>query len=153
MSSLRRRSEAAQRQAVVDEARSWIGTSYHHEGDVKGAGVDCGMLLVRVFVDLGLVPPFDPRPYPPDWMMHRSEERYLGFVLDRAAEVETPAPGDVALWRHGRSFSHGGIVVGWPLLVHAYAQAGLVKLDDASLQGRLSDPRHPVRFFSHWPRR
>ena len=26
--------------AVVSEARSWIGTHYHHMGDVKGHGVE-----------------------------------------------------------------------------------------------------------------
>ena len=70
---------AMQRAAVVAEARSWIGTPYHHAADVKGHGVDCALLLVRVYCDLGLVEPFDPRPYTRDWFLHRSEERYLGF--------------------------------------------------------------------------
>ena len=63
----------ATRQQIVAEARSWIGTRYHACADAKGTGVDCGMLLVRVFVDCGLVAPFDPRPYPIDWHLHRSE--------------------------------------------------------------------------------
>ena len=41
------------REKIVAEARSWIGTPYHNCADIKGVGVDCGMLLVRVFVDLG----------------------------------------------------------------------------------------------------
>ncbi len=84
-----------QRAAVVAEARSWIGTPYHNCADIKGVGVDCGMLLVRVFVDTGLCQPFDPRPYPIDWHLHRGEERYLGFVFDRSREVTEPQPGDV----------------------------------------------------------
>ena len=95
---------------MVAEARSWVGTPYHGCADVKGAGVDCGMLLVRVFVDLGLTEPFDPRPYPSDWHLHRSEERYLGFVFERGREVAEPQPGDVAVFRYGRCYSHGGIV-------------------------------------------
>ena len=51
--------EAEQRAAVAAEARKWILTPYHHGADIRGAGVDCGMLIVRVFVDLGLTPPFD----------------------------------------------------------------------------------------------
>ena len=50
------------------------------------------MLLVRVFVDTGLCPPFDPRPYPVDWHLHRSEERYLGFIFDRAARSTSRSP-------------------------------------------------------------
>ena len=92
--------EGRQRAAVVAEARSWIGTPYHNCADIKGVGVDCGMLLVRVFVDTGLVPPFDPRPYPADWHLHRSEERYLGFVFDRCCEVAQPQPGDVMVLRY-----------------------------------------------------
>ena len=42
------------------------------------------MLLVRVYCDLGLVEPFDPRPYTRDWFLHRNEERYLGFLLARS---------------------------------------------------------------------
>ena len=64
--------EFSERTAVVAAARSWIGTPYHNCADVIGTGVDCGMLLVRVFVDSGLCAPFDPRPYPlglafPSW--------------------------------------------------------------------------------------
>ena len=76
---------ALTRAAVVAEARSWIGTPYHHAADVKGHGVDCAMLLVRVYCDLGLIEPFDPRPYTRDWFLHRSEERYLGFLFDARA--------------------------------------------------------------------
>ena len=78
---------AATRAAVVAEARSWIGTPYHLGADVKGAGVDCAMILVRVFCDLGLVAPFDPRPYSNDWHLHRGEEVYLGLLLARSREV------------------------------------------------------------------
>ena len=78
------------RAEVVATARGWIGTPYHHAADIKCAGVDCAMLLVRVYADLGLVPPFDPRPYTRDWMLHRNEEKYLGFLLARARMVEEP---------------------------------------------------------------
>ena len=77
------------RRILVREARSWIGTPYHPGADLCGVGVDCGMLLVRVLVDAGLVPAFDPRPYPQDWHLHRDDERYLGFVFDRAAEARS----------------------------------------------------------------
>ena len=81
------------REKIIAEARSWIGTPYHNCADVKGVGVDCGMLIVRVFVDLGLVPPFDPRPYPRDWHMHNSdEERYLNLVLPRARRRDGSDP-------------------------------------------------------------
>jgi uncharacterized protein YijF (DUF1287 family) len=73
----------------------------------------------------------------------------MGIVMDRAREVETPQPGDVVLYRIGRCFAHGGIVVepGWPTIVHAYARAGRVLLDDGSA-GDLA--RRERKFFSRW---
>lgn len=107
---------------IAAEALSWVGTPYHHQADVKGRGVDCAMLLVRVFVDTGIVPAFDPRPYTPDWYMHRDEERFLGWISkfgDPVPEGSPLEPGDVALYKFGRCVSHGGIVVEPGIMVHA----------------------------------
>jgi NlpC/P60 family putative phage cell wall peptidase len=144
--------EAEQRAAVVAEARSWIATPYHNCADIKGVGVDCGMLIVRVFVDLCLIPPFDPRPYPPDWHLHRSEERYVGGVLEHAREVRAPQPGDVAIFKFGRCHAHGGIVTKVkPLtIVHAYAPARCVLEDDVRRVAALCEPSRDPRFFSFW---
>ena len=56
LSSLRCRTSSDLRFAVVAAARAWLGTPYHHAADIRGVGVDCAMILVRVFCDLGLVP-------------------------------------------------------------------------------------------------
>ena len=143
---------ARRRAAIIAEARSWLSTPYHHAADVKGVGVDCGMLLARVFVDTGLCEPFDPGSYPPDWMMHRSEERYLGFIFDRMAEVDFPSLGDVMLFRFGRAYSHGGIVTSVnPLkIVHAYAPAKRVIEEEVARNPSLSKPSRKPRFFSYW---
>ena len=135
---------------MVAAARTWIGTPYHHAADIKGVGVDCAMILVRVFCDLGLVEPFDPRPYTRDWFVHRDEERYMGHLLDRAREVEDPLPGDVMLFRIGRCFAHGGIVSGIdPLrLVHAFAPARCVVEDELARAGEIASK--PRKCFSYW---
>jgi cell wall-associated NlpC family hydrolase len=159
--------EAEQRANVVREARRWIATPYHDQADVLGAGVDCGMIKVRVFVDTGLIPAFDPRPYPSDWMLHRDDERFLQLVQRFAAREFDPAEtapghGDVVVWQHGRTFSHGGIVTGapgtlsgWPFVVHAYAPAGLVEevdvTQDAALMRLKTGAPRPMRAFSYWP--
>ena len=154
-SVVRPTSSDSRRAAVVAEARSWIGTPYHNCADIKGVGVDCGMLLVRVFVDLKLCPPFDPRPYPVDWHLHRSDERYLGFIFDRSAEAVEPLPGDVMVFRYGRCYSHGGIVTAAkPLrIVHAYFQARMVIEDEVLRNAVLADPARKPRFFSVWAKK
>lgn len=144
--------ELTDRARVVAAARQWIGTPYHHMADVKGAGCDCAMLLVRVYCDLGLIEPFDPRPYPRDWHLHRGEERYLGFLLARARLVARPQPADVVLFRYGRCFSHGGIVtVAEPLtIVHAFAPAGRVLEESLPHNAELCARLGEARFASYW---
>lgn len=141
--------EQLERSLVCEEAKTWVGTPYHHCADIKGHGVDCAMLLVRVIVDTGLVPPFDPRPYPPDWHLHRSEELYLQNMPARARQVMAPEPGDFVVWKWGRTFSHGGIVLEWgPKLdvVHALSRERFVLR--GAPPGYLGG--HEVRFYSLW---
>jgi NlpC/P60 family putative phage cell wall peptidase len=154
--------EAHQRAAVVAEARTWLGTPYHHEARVKGAGVDCAQLLIGVYAAVGLIKPPKIAHYPPDWHLHRSAERYLAIVLDHARELdaaaEAPGAGDVVLWRFGRCFSHGAIVVAWPVVIHAYLGRPVV-LEDAVAASWLDTigersgagaKKRPRRFFSYW---
>jgi cell wall-associated NlpC family hydrolase len=114
---------------VAEEALSWLGTPYHPCADIKGVGVDCAMLLVRVYDACGLGPKgFDPRPYAHDFAMHRSDEHYIQWLgLAGAAQINSPLIGDIALFKFGRCFSHGGIVVDDSgLIVHAYVRHGVI---------------------------
>ena len=144
--------EHEQRRAVVAEALSWVGTPYHHAARVKGAGADCGLLLAAVYEAAGVLPRVDPGAYPHDWMLHRDEERYLELVQAHAREIEgPPQPGDTAVWRFGRTYSHGALVLEWPQIVHAFLPAGEVVVDDALANQALAS--RPVRFFSPWGER
>jgi cell wall-associated NlpC family hydrolase len=134
-----------QRAAVVAEALTWINTPYHHHARVKGVGVDCAQLLCAVYEACGLVPHIDPGNYAHDWHLHRGEEVFIGWLEKVGArEVRAPvrpAPGDVALFKYGRAYSHGGIVVesrGELTVVHAYLMRGVIRsrLDDEPLHGR-----------------
>ncbi|MGO9008081.1 MAG: hypothetical protein ACLQIQ_08550 [Beijerinckiaceae bacterium] len=153
--AIHRNSEIArERDRIIAEARRWINTPYHNGADIRGAGVDCGMLIVRVFVDTGLCPPFDPRPYPPDWHLHRGAEKYLGFILAHCGEVAVPEPADIVVFKYGRCYSHGGIVTRAKAdsltIVHAFWPAQTVLEEDVSRNLELADPRRQKRFFSYW---
>ena len=83
----------ALRAAVVTEAKTWIGTPFHHAARVRSAGVDCLMLLAEVYERAGVVagrinPPF----YVPDWHLHRDAERYMEGLLRYARPVDAPEP-------------------------------------------------------------
>ncbi len=110
------------------------------------------MLLVRVYCDLGLVERFDPRPYTRDWFLHRNEERYLGFLLERSHEVREPRLGDIVLFRMGRCFAHAGIVSRTdPLtIVHAFAPARYVVEDVIARRAELLARLKTAKFASYW---
>lgn len=139
--------EAEQRAAVVREARSWIMTPYRQLGARRGVGVDCAMLLVRAWVDAGVFEEFDPRPYPPDWHLHRSEERYLAWMQTLGTEVESPQPGDIVVYKFGRCYSHSGIVSRPGMLVHSYARLDYC-LETGLRDGDLN--HRPTKFFDLW---
>jgi NlpC/P60 family putative phage cell wall peptidase len=133
------------REAVVTEAHTWLRTPYHHMGGIKGGGTDCLMLLAAVYEAVGAIPPVAVPFYPPDWNLHRDAERYLEGVARYAREIEgPPGVGDVAVFKFGRCFAHGAIVVAWPRLIHAWHNAGVVYADADQPPLRCRE----VRFFS-----
>ena len=151
--------EHQERQRVVEIAHTWLRTPYHHKARVKSAGVDCLTLLAEVYTEAGLIEsPAIPH-YPQDWHCHRDEERYLEGLLQYTKEIAgPPLPGDIVVWKIGRCFSHGAIVIDWPRIIHAQAGSS-VTLDDAlSLQGLqfIGEPVEgqgkirPKRFYSYW---
>jgi cell wall-associated NlpC family hydrolase len=131
--------EAEMRAAVVTEAGAWLRTPFHHEGRLKGIGVDCLMLLAEVYERAGIIPHLAVPHYTPDWFLHRNEELYLGGMENHAAEVagppdRAPQPGDIIIAKIGRCFSHAGIVIQWPRLVHAYFAQGCVCWGNGTLE-------------------
>ena len=47
-----------------------------------------------------------------------------------------PQPADFVVFKFGRAFSHGAIVVNWPAIIHSYIPRG-VMLGDALHDGEL----------------
>ena len=152
--------EAQERRCVVSEARAWRGAAYHHMARVRPdprtgerGATDCAQLLACVYHAAGLIAEVPLEYYPPDWHLHRGIERYLDKVIEYARETcpresGGPLPGDLVLWRWGRCFAHGAIVVGWPRVVHAMAGIGVLEEDierNGMFRGR------PRRFFTLWP--
>jgi cell wall-associated NlpC family hydrolase len=131
------------RNRVLKIALSWINTPWHHQARLKGVGVDCAQYLCAVYYEAGLIPHVDPRPYPRDWHFHRDDERFLRWLRLYADQVDKPVKGDVAVFKFGRTFSHGSIIIKWPLVVHAYLD-DFVREQDAT-QGFLAN--RDVLFF------
>lgn len=135
-----------QRIQVVKAAKEWLRTPYHHLGKVKGAGVDCAMFPLAVYQECGLIPAdFQPPDYSMQWHLHHSEEKYLQAIEPFCIEkTGAPLPGDFIVFKFGRAFSHGAIVVNWPLIIHSYIPHG-VQLGDALRDGELIG--REIKFF------
>lgn len=133
------------RTAIVAEARAWLGTPYHHHARIKGAGVDCAQILIAIYCDaLRLAPPMDPGQYSTQWHLHRGEEVYLDWLQAAGArQVQTPAPGDISMFRFGRTYSHSAIHVGGGLVVHALLGAGVIET-------AITDEPLASREVQHW---
>jgi len=146
--------EAAERAAVVAAARSWIGTPYFHRGRIKGVAVDCASLILEAFSGAGLVPDQELPPYSPQWNLNRDAQDYLAVIFKHAKEIAPPpGPGDLVLWKVGRTFSHGAIVTEWPRVVHALIGRMCYEEDISGAEwltkNKGGDPR-PVKYLSYW---
>jgi cell wall-associated NlpC family hydrolase len=139
--------EAETRAAIVAEALSWEGTPYLSRARIKGVGVDCAMLPSAVYHAVGLIPDMQPD-YPADWMLHRDEERFLSYVTPWAGEIDESeaGPGDMVIWKFGRTYSHSAIIIDLPVVLHAVVRGRAVVRGDMARDVDLID--RPKRFFS-----
>ncbi len=128
------------REKIIEEAKTWIGTPYHHQAAVKGHGVDCAQILIEVYQAVGLAQRPDVGYYPSDWMLHRSEEIYLWWLNKFCTEIDQvdAKPGDIVMFKFGRCFSHSGIIVDAPLIIHAQREdnCGYANIGQGVLEGR-----------------
>ena len=144
--------EDEMRCAVVAEAKSWLKTPYVDGQRCKGAGVDCGLLLIAVYANVGAIPDFDVGYYNPQHHMHSNDEVYLGYILERAHEIEgPPKPGDIVMFKFGRVFSHGAIVIGWPRVIHSLQPSGVtIENVERCTLGPRAMAKLQRKYFSLW---
>ena len=131
------------RQAVIAEAQRWLGARWHHEACVPYYACDCAQLLVAVYSTVGIIerPILDA--YSRQWALHQDEEKFLAIMERYAHPTDTPQPGDIAVWKIGRTYSHGAIIINWPTILHADIKAGVVHADAST--GYLADRK--VKFY------
>lgn len=124
------------RDRIVAEAKSWVGTPYHPNAQLKGAGCSCATFMYAVMLECGIVPEEQIGNYSNDWFLHIREDIYtkrLMRLLRYTAEPETKMtyrnagilPGSLLLMKAAgsRYNNHGGVVTQWPRLVHGISPA------------------------------
>lgn len=139
------------RAAIVAEALTWLRTPYHHRAGLKGVGVDCAQLVLKIYANVGLIEDYDTGEYSMDWHIHRDIERYMVEVLKFGSPIPVSEAknGDLILFKFVRVFSHGAIVVAPNQVIHALRNLGQVCLTDLDRDVELIDKEQMA--FTYWP--
>lgn len=137
------RKEAELRAAIVAEALTWELTRYEDHQRIKRrppeepGAVDCAQLPAAIYGPEGvdLIPDLRPE-YASDWMNHRDEELYLEEIRRWSHEIDIEAiqPGDLVVWKFGRTYSHSAIVIDPPIVIHAVKRVGMVIRTDINAE-------------------
>ncbi len=115
------------RQQIVDEARSWIGTKYHHQACVKGSGCDCLGLVRGVYQNITGQAPEKPPAYSKDWAETLQQETLIDAAERHLVRVdkEDLQAGNVIIFRFKpRAMAkHAGILTSSDTMIHAHEKA------------------------------
>lgn len=125
---------------VVTQARTWLGTKYHHQGRLKqsvncAGGVDCIGLVIGIINELGicdnngyLLSKYDHNDYsrqPQTTKLAECFDLYLDEV-----DIADIKSGDVLLFKLWKEPQHVGIVSDYPTggfgLIHCNSSSGSV---------------------------
>lgn len=119
------------RQAILAEAREWIGTPYRHQASVKRAGCDCLGLVRGVWRALYGGEPERAPAYTPDWAEREGAETLRDAARRHLNEIgiEAARPADVLLFRMDAQspMKHAAILDESDHLIHAYWGRAVVR--------------------------
>jgi NlpC/P60 family putative phage cell wall peptidase len=113
------------RDKIIAIAKSYKGTPYHHQGRVKGAGIDCCGLIIGVARELGL------SDYDIDGYSRFADGvSLLREFADNCPQIEIDEikPGNILIFRIRNDPQHCGILSrlnGKESLIHAYSSIGV----------------------------
>jgi NlpC/P60 family putative phage cell wall peptidase len=114
---------------LIQQARTWLGTPFHHQGRLKGIGCDCLGLIVGVVSELDLkdiqgkpLSLYDEATY--------SKDPDGGYLVEKLSSLLVDVPpskvvaGDLALFQIKGNPQHLGLITDYKNglgLLHAYA--------------------------------
>lgn len=123
------------RHLLVDIARSWLNTPYHHQAAKKDVGADCLGLIRGIYEEFtGVASPIPPA-YSKAWgqtdgqeLMLRAAHEHLIYVGSRSAYL---LAGDVLIFRmrKGSVAKHAGMYIGENRMIHSFEAADTCEVE------------------------
>lgn len=112
-----------EREHIVQVARKWVGTPYHHQAAILGVGADCLGLLRGVYSELYGDDPYlnAPMRYSPNWAEGTGGDTLMQAAHDYLTPVDTWGAGDVLLFKikNANYTKHCAITVDEDTMIHA----------------------------------
>jgi cell wall-associated NlpC family hydrolase len=101
------------RPAIINAARQWIGTPFHHQGRKRGVGCDCLGLIVGVANELGLLTK-NSRPFS-KYDQHNYHFQFDSHLLAKNLRLhlisnQKLVAGNIALFTFKKHHNHLGII-------------------------------------------
>lgn len=120
------------RERIVEAARGWIGTPYHHQASLRHAGTDCLGLVRGVWRELYGTDAEPPPAYNRDWAEASGDEAMLKAAQRHLVPkpIATVAAGDVIIFRLRAGFiaKHAAILTAPMRMVHAMEGAPVAEV-------------------------
>lgn len=117
---------------IVAIARGWIGTPYHHQASVRGAGTDCLGLVRGVWREHYGRDAEAPPAYSRDWAEASGVETMLQAAGRHLIPIQPAeaAAGDVLIFRLRAGFvaKHAGLMSGPDTMIHAIEGAPVAEV-------------------------
>ncbi|AIF81410.1 NlpC/P60 family phage cell wall peptidase [endosymbiont of Acanthamoeba sp. UWC8] len=116
---------------IVEQARTWLGTAFHHQGRIKGIGCDCLGLIVGVADELNLkdkdgirLSSYDEINYSKEPDSNHLTAKLMSILIEvPTSEIE---PGDIGLFLINNNPQHLAIISnygGKRGIIHSEARA------------------------------
>lgn len=108
---------------ILQFARGWLGTPYHHQACTRGVGTDCLGLIRGVWREAYGSDPAPPPPYSQDWGEANGVETLISAANKHLVPIglNDAAPGSVLIFRMrpGAIAKHAGLMSGASRMIHA----------------------------------
>jgi len=125
-------------QQIIDQARTWLGTKYHHQGRLKKSsrgdgGVDCIGLVIGIIDELGISDGSGNSLVAADetnYSMYPEQGRLVKSIQQHLREVakDKMRVGDVLLFKTFKDPQHVGLLSEYPSGGHAHEGAQIQHL-------------------------